>query len=195
MANRKKNGSRHEAKRAKQKNRRLIYLGVGAVAVILIAGAIAVFANQPPPAISAAANPNVQCSEIQLLPDEGNAHLQPGETVKYNSNPPTSGSHDPNPYDAGIYTDLIPATREVHSMEHGYVIIHYNGIAPSEIQQLTTFVQQNPWKMILSPLPTMPYRVSLTAWDHLQTCDGVNLQIIARFMNLLRDHGPERTPT
>jgi hypothetical protein len=72
------------------------------------------------------------------------------------------------------YDTPIPAVREVHSLEHGYIIIHYKDIPSDEVQQLAALVGADSWKMILSPLPSMAYNVSLTAWDHVQTCGGVD---------------------
>ncbi len=88
----------------------------------------------------------------------------------------------------------IPETREVHSLEHGYIIIHYNGIPAEQIQQLAGLVRADSFKMILSPLPSMQYPLSLTAWDHLQTCKTVNVPVIRSFISRFRDHGPEQTP-
>ncbi len=82
----------------------------------------------------------------------------------------------------------------MHSLEHGYIIIHYNGISATQVQQLASLAQQDPRKLIVSPFPTMTYKVSLTAWDHLQTCTGVDPQVIKNFIGEFRDRGPEQTP-
>lgn len=60
------------------------------------------------------------------LPDLGREHVPAGTEVKYNSNPPTSGSHDADWEKAGIYKNPLEDHKLVHSLEHGYVIISYN---------------------------------------------------------------------
>lgn len=94
----------------------------------------------------------------------------------------------------GLFDSPIPAAREVHSLEHGYVVIHYNGLSSGEIQQIANIANKDDCKIIVSPYPNMPYRMSLDAWDHLQTCDGVNESAIRSFINQFRDQGPEQTP-
>ncbi len=98
------------------------------------------------------------------------------------------------PYLPGVYDSPIPVTQEVHSLEHGYIVIHYNGITGNQVQQLASLSQQDPRKLIVSPFASMSYQVSLTAWDHLQACDGVDLQVIKNFIGEFRDRGPEQTP-
>ncbi len=60
------------------------------------------------------------------LSDLGREHVPAGTEVKYNSNPPTSGSHDAEWEKAGIYEDHLNDRKLVHSLEHGYIIISYN---------------------------------------------------------------------
>lgn len=48
--------------------------------------------------------------------------------------------------------------------------------------------------MILSPLSGRPYQISLTAWDHVQMCTSVSVEVIHNFVTRFRDHGPEQTP-
>ncbi len=67
-------------------------------------------------------------------------------------------------------------------------------VMEDEIQQLVSIAQQDPRKIIVSPFPSMSYKISLTAWDHLQSCDGVDVQAIRNFIGEFRDRGPEQTP-
>lgn len=201
MANKKKLSQRQQQALAQQaRQRQRLYLGIGGVvvALILIGGGIFLF-NSKSAASSAASVSNVggvtvACSDIQTLPDEGRLHIAAGETPVYRQNPPTSGSHNPNPMPAGIYDNPIDVTREVHSLEHGYIVIHYNGVPTSAVDQLKNIAGADQRKVILSPYSTMPFKISLTAWDHRQTCDGVNPQVINAFISEFRDQGPENAP-
>lgn len=186
--------AREQARLKQQRRRRLTFLAAG-VAVALGAIALGLFLLQPKTAQSGSAVASGNCSGIQTVADQGRTHLAQGQAYNYGgNNPPSSGPHDPNPYSAGVYDNPIPETREVHSLEHGYVIIHYNGIPADQVQQLRAIAQQDPRKIIVSPFPTMPDKVSLTAWDHLQTCGGVDVQVIRNFIAEFRDQGPEQTP-
>ncbi len=196
----KKSRQQLAARRAQQtqaRQRRFIYLGLGLVAAIVVIGLVVFFVMPGSANGSASANTTgaaATCSDIQSSPDEGRAHLTPGQTPTYQGNPPSSGTHNPVPLAAGIYDNPVDVTMEVHSEEHGYIIVHYNGIPQSEIDQLKQIVSNDPRKLILSPYPNMPYKISLTAWDHQQTCTGVNRQAISNFVAEFRDRGPEDVP-
>lgn len=64
----------------------------------------------------------------KIFPEQGREHVTKEEwsTYKYNSNPPTSGSHDINPLGPGIYEEPQGDGHLVHSLEHGYIIMSYN---------------------------------------------------------------------
>ncbi len=193
MPNKKQRELQRVQIRKQQKTKRLAYIVAGALAVAIALAGVAIYVN-PTHASTTVVSTTADCSDIQSLPDQGNAHLLPGQTHEYAENPPASGPHDPNPWPAGVYDVTIPATREVHSLEHGYILIHYNGIPSDQVQQLADLVRADSFKMILSPLTSMPYPVSLTAWDHLQQCKSVNVPVIRSFITRFRDHGPEQTP-
>src|SRR5258708_6876713 len=96
------------------KRRRLfIYTGLAGIVIVLAGGSLFFFTRQT------AATETVslaKCDAVATLRDEGNAHLNLGETYQYQTNPPTSGPHNPEPWPAGIYTTPILAMREVHSL-------------------------------------------------------------------------------
>lgn len=64
----------------------------------------------------------------QTVEDQGREHVTPEEVAKFshNSNPPTSGPHLPTWVRAGIYNEPQSEGELIHSLEHGYIIIHYN---------------------------------------------------------------------
>jgi hypothetical protein len=186
---------REQERARKARQRQLMYAGVAVVATLLIIGiGYAVFGPKPttPTAI---ASGGAKCGDVESFPNEGRNHLNPGEpTPVYGTVPPTSGTHDPNPWPPGIYDNPVEVARAVHSMEHGYVIIWYNGISSDEINQLASIVRSDSRKLILTPFHNMSYKIALTAWQHRQTCDGVNEAAIRSFINQFRDQGPEQTP-
>ncbi len=68
---------------------------------------------------------------------DGRDHKPEGTTLKYNSNPPTSGDHYASWIFKGFYDTPRIDGNVVHSLEHGYVVIYYNCQ-----QKSTSFIQE-----------------------------------------------------
>lgn len=133
------------------------------------------------------------------LPDEGNAHLQPGDPVpNYKTNPPTSGNHITVPFQQadGAYAEYPGSQYVVHSLEHGRVNIQYSPDLPANEQLAIKGVfDEDPPGMLLFPNPDMPYEVAATAWTQLLGCptyEGqATLDAIRDFRDIYRGQGPE----
>lgn len=179
---------RQEHERKKKQQRYLIIGGI-ALAALLVLGGVVYSMVQTPTVTSTGA---ALCSNLQALPDEGREHLKPGQTPTYNTNPPTSGTHNLISLPAGIYDANADITQLVHSLEHGYVIMFYNGLPQDQVNQLINIQRSDPIKTIVAPYPNMPNKVSLVAWAHMQNCDGVNEQVIRSFIAQFRNQGPEQ---
>lgn len=150
----------------------------------------------------------------RVIDDQGRKHVPAEEVAKttYNSNPPVSGSHVETWVKPGIYTEPQVRGELIHSLEHGYVNIHYNcGSNPgppeasgsatnnsddckSLVTRLTGIAkQQKLFKLIVVPDQTITNRIVLTAWDHLDAFDVFDEERIVGFIAYYRDHGPEQT--
>lgn len=152
--------------------------------------------------------------------DQGRDHVDQKKwgNFKYNSNPPTSGPHDPVWTTKGIYkTSAVDLGKGhlLHSLEHGYIEIHYNCQAKPDpasqddarcqnlIKQLTDIVNQKGlFKMILLPNPTIDTKVSVVAWHRIDpinpagqngTLNDIQKKEVEDFIDSFRDHGPEQT--
>lgn len=102
-------------------------------------------------------------------PIQGRTHVT--GSVKYKTNPPTSGNHYPIPQEDGVYTLTPPLTHLVHTLEHGRVEIQYKpSIGPKRIAQLGGLYNEDPQYTLLFPNSKMPYAVAVTAWGHLAGC-------------------------
>lgn len=167
-----------------------IVSGPTAAATSTVSGQATVTASPTAP-VSVTPSALAMCGPVETLEDEGVAHLSPGQTPVYKNNPPTSGTHFPTWHQAGIYEEPIDVTMEVHNLEHGYVIMHYNNISAAQIQQMGDIVREDFRKVILSPFPTMAEKISLTAWNHRQICTAVDEAAIRTFIDTFRDQGPE----
>lgn len=62
----------------------------------------------------------------ETIADLGREHVQDISQVEYNSNPPTSGAHFPVWLKAGVYKAPVSDGYQIHSLEHGYIIVSYN---------------------------------------------------------------------
>ncbi len=179
---------------------RTMVIALGLVALVVVAGLAVVGSGVLSPAASrpvAQAGPLAACSSEQSFPTQGQAHIRPNEPhPPYNSNPPTSGWHWDDEQEWGIYTTPQIQEQLVHNLEHGGIIIQYKDLPPEEVQRLTDLVNRDSHHVILAPYPGLPgdAKVALTAWNYLQTCDGVNEDVIRAFVNAHRDKGPERVP-
>lgn len=179
------------AQEKKKKQQQYLLIGGGVVVALLVIGAIVLpmLQRQAPTPTSTG---SAACDNLLTLADEGREHLVPGETPTYNQVPPSSGTHNVVSLPSGIYDSNVDVTQLVHSLEHGYVIMFYNGIPQNEIDQLVAIQRSDPYKVIVAPYPNMPYKVALVAWDHRQVCEGVNEQAIRSFTAQFRNQGPEQ---
>jgi hypothetical protein len=121
----------------------------------------------------------------------------------YNSNPPTSGAHNPNWYDDGIYApgDTPRLGMLVHPLEHGRIEVQYKPGTPSAtVSQLEALLneQSQGYHMLLFENTTnMPSQVAATAWGHSLTCPQMNDKVfdaIRTFRASYIDKGPEVVP-
>jgi len=139
------------------------------------------------------------CDLMLDLPDEGNGHLAPNDPhPDYETNPPTSGDHSPEPLADGAYATPPEDLNFVHSLEHGRIEIQYSPDLPEEDQlMLKGIFDESPGGMLLFPNPDMPYEVAATAWTQVLGCkkydEGV-LDAIRDFRDTYRGRGPESVP-
>jgi Protein of unknown function (DUF3105) len=130
---------------------------------------------------------------------EGRTHIPPDQDVKYRTNPPTSGNHDPVPANDGIYSRAPTAQQMknfVHTLEHGRIEIQYDpGLSKRRIDQLGGLFNDDPYHMVMFPNRAMAYEVAVTAWGHLLGCKKVTdetFDAIRGFRDRYRDQGPEQ---
>ena len=126
--------------------------------------------------------------------DQGNTHLE-AEPTNYiwNSRPPTSGPHRESITAWGIYTEPVAEWVQVHNLEDGGVILHYNCPqgCPDVVEQLTDIVERNGEdRLILHPYPNMDSRIAVTAWTRMITMEDVDVDAIQEFIDAYKgaDH-------
>ena len=115
---------------------------------------------------------------------------------KYNSFPPTSGTHYPTPAIWNIYDEPVREMLLIHNLEHGGIVVQYGDQVPAEtVDQIRTWYQSDANGKIVAPLPALKDKVAVTAWTHLMTCPGFNQEAFDAFTEAFRYDGPERYPT
>lgn len=113
--------------------------------------------------------------EVQTYEAQGQQHVPPGdidlEEFEYNSYPPTTGPHHPQPALFGEYPNPVPPDRFLHSQEHGGITIQYGPEVPDDtVQQLVNWYRTDPRGLILAPLPDeeeaepLADSIVMTAW-------------------------------
>jgi hypothetical protein len=136
--------------------------------------------------------------------NEGSSHTS--EPVKYQSNPPTSGDHDPNPAEDGLYDPGNPpdVERSVHALEHGRINVQYKPGSPApRVNQLRGMVNEDvkgtsAYKTLFFENQTgMTASVAATAWTQSLTCPQWNDKVfdaVRAFRVKYVDKGPEFVP-
>lgn len=207
---------RTDAERAESDRRRvfqLIAFAVAALAVTVVwivavtsgsggggphptGGSPDVYPNEtiPPPAERSLARAAAKagCS-VRSFPSYGRE--QTTKRVRYRTNPPTSGPHNPSAAADGIYDEPPPSEKLVRSLEQGRVVIQFTpGAPPKERGQLKALVKEDPRHVILTANQTaMPFEVAATAWRHYVGCKRVNgatFDALRDFRVAYRDRGP-----
>jgi hypothetical protein len=102
---------------------------------------------------------------------EARVHVAEGSSVRYASDPPSSGAHWPAPAAWGFEPAPVADERAVHNLEHGGVVIGFNALPDAQMAALRGFADGYPAdggrraKIILAPDERAPSGgVLLRAW-------------------------------
>jgi hypothetical protein len=124
--------------------------------------------------------------------------------IKYNTDPPSNGSHYYSPAIWDFYTSPANPIQVVHNQEHGGVILWWGNKVPSStVDELRTFYNSSPDGMLGTPLARLGSKVAITAWTappaglgegHVAVCPTFNEKAFKAFRDAYRGRGPERYP-
>ena len=140
-------------------------------------------------------------------PDRGRQHTaKSGVVVKYATDPPTSGEHDPVPADDGIYeagNEPTPMST-IHALEHGRLSLQYaEGTPARRIKQLETLFGEETenlpggYHLLLYQNRTMPFAVAASAWNNYIGCKTFGDKVfdaLRAFRVAYTDRAPELVP-
>ncbi len=113
-------------------------IGAVVIGVVALVGIVLFKANEP-------AKPLPGTAEKVL----GRDHVNDIAGVTYSSNPPTSGTHFPLWAKRGVYPKIFSDGYQIHSLEHGYIVMSYNCGPLAKPQSSLTYKGGD-------PLTTMP---------------------------------------
>lgn len=133
-------------------------------------------------------------------------HIEEGtDPGPYNSDPPTSGKHYANEYDAGFYDESSPQASAqypegylVHNLEHGYVIFWYNcelldnsGCEAVKSDLRAVIDEANNFKVIAFPHNTISVPVVATSWGMIQEYENFDQAAGLEFYKRNLNNAPE----
>jgi hypothetical protein len=199
------------AQRAASRKRTLQLVGGGALVVVVIA-VIAVVAlagggGKDSGSVSNATlakNATAADCTFKSYPAEGRTHTT--GKVKYKTNPPTSGNHNPTPAQDGIYAPGNEPAPEnyVHSLEHGRIEFEYKpGTPQAQVAQMQKIAEEplngsaGYHVLMFQNNTKMPSQFALAAWTKLLTCNSLtpkSMNVMRQFRKSFTDKGPEFIP-
>lgn len=158
------------------------------LAVILIGSAFLFKLNLTGKTIS---NPSSELGEE--IPILGRGHVSEGIKVAYNSNPPTSGDHWPQPAEWGFYDYDEPIQDEilVHNLEHGGIWISYSDFDKETDSKLKVIAEKYPQAVIVTPRPQNDAKIALASWGRLLKLDKFDEELIISFIKNNVNKAPE----
>ena len=182
------------SRRKKQKiTRNIIWIGVGIVVVIVV-GLVLWTILRP------AAGEN-----IAIMPN-ADEHVEEGDNPgPFNTEPPTSGRHYANEYEAGFYEPsdsqvnvAYPEGYLIHNLEHGYVIFWYNcelldedGCESLKGQVQGVIDEFDEVKLIGFPRASIQVPLVMTSWGRMQEFDSFDATLASDFIRRNRNRAPE----
>ncbi len=145
---------------------------------------------------------------VRSFPDEGREHVTKKLTeADFSTNPPTSGNHNINPAQDGLYAPGNEPEIEnwVHTLEHGRILFQYKpGTPAATIAKLTTLYNQpvldsgGAYHSVLMENNTkMPFAVAGVAWRHYIGCKTFTdkaIPALSAFRDAYVDTAPEKIP-
>jgi hypothetical protein len=198
-----------EAAQRAASRKRLLTVGGGAVLAIAVIAAIAVVAlagggSKKADTSNLAADATAAGCTYKAFKSEGRNHTT--GKVKYKTNPPTSGNHNPTPAQDGVYAPGNEPAPEnwVHSLEHGRILFQYKpGTPQSDVAKLQKVAEEElngtpGYHVLMFQNNTkMPTQFALVAWTKSLTCnklDSKSEDVMRAFRKAFTDKGPELIP-
>lgn len=118
-------------------------------------------------------------------------HVLPGAAgVRYRTDPPTSGAHQPAPRLARVQRRPLPRPVQVGVLEGGDVLLQYRGLSQPDIDRLERLAGGH---VVVAPDPDLPRRfpVVATGWIYKRTCTSLDTSALEDFVDQRAGKGPD----
>jgi hypothetical protein len=195
QAPKRRDAPRHVAGTQARRQRTILY-ALGASGFVLLGAVILLFVFTSGNGIDVPKAMAKAGFTFKTYPNQGRNHVTSlTAKVKYNSFPPTSGTHYYVPAVWDVYERPVNELQAVHNLEHGGVVIQYGDKVPgTTVDEIVRFYRQSPNAMLVAPLPGLGNKIALTAWTHLATGTRFDEKAFRAFRDAYRGRGPERFP-
>jgi hypothetical protein len=145
---------------------------------------------------------------LEEAEDLGGEHVTEDVPLStYNTNPPSSGTHDPIPAQDGVYPagSSPPHEAWLHSLEHGRIVFQYQpGTSQEQIDTLRALTQEpvlgapgGYHTLVMQNNTEMPYAFAAVNWTRFLGCQELSpasIDAMRLFREEFTDDAPERVP-
>jgi hypothetical protein len=131
-------------------------------------------------------------SRVEEFEIEGANHIGAGQTVAYNTNPPTSGSHWANPADWGFNDEGLPDEQLVHNIEHGGIWITYKGLDEVSLDKLRNVANNNNDSVVITKREENDDQLVVASWGRMMKLMDVDEALIQKYIDTYINQSPEK---
>lgn len=122
----------------------------------------------------------------------GQEHISVGAShPEYNSNPPTSGSHNSQPANWGVYQEELPDEQLIHNLEHGGIWISYKDVDQETKLSLETLGKRYPRSVVVTPRSANDAKIVIASWGRLDKMESFDEKRIEDFIKANINKSPE----
>jgi hypothetical protein len=185
--------ARQDRLRKKARKNKLIWGGV-VIGILIILGFIGWTAFRP-----------ASGEAVPIMANAGDHVPEGSDPGPFNSDPPTSGPHYAQEYEAGFYeesdrevTNEFPEGFLLHNLEHGYTIFWYNCdlLDESSCSNLKSGIKGvmndlNNFKVIGFPRSSIQSPLVMTSWGRMLSFETLNADQARDFISRNRNRAPE----
>ena len=130
--------------------------------------------------------------KVEEFEIEGASHISPGETVSYNTNPPTSGSHWATPADWGFNDKELPDEQLVHNLEHGGIWITYKDLDEESIDKLKNIVKNNADSVVITKRDGNDDSIVVASWGKMMRFTEIDEAFTQKYIDTYINQSPEK---